>query len=59
MLVENFENSGPEKTSPSGDAVDEAEPVEGSTEEALRTLPAVLPASTVNGCRRRISQCRN
>jgi len=34
MLVENFENNGPEETSPSGDAVEEAEPVEESTEEA-------------------------
>ena len=34
MLVENFENNGPEETSPSGDAVEEAEPVEKSTEEA-------------------------
>jgi hypothetical protein len=31
MLVENFENNGPEETLPSGDAVEEAEPVEGST----------------------------
>jgi hypothetical protein len=44
MLVENFENNGPEETSPSGDAVEEAEPVEESTEEALRTLPAVRQA---------------
>ena len=34
MLVENFEDNGPEETSPSGDAVEEAEPVEESTEEA-------------------------
>jgi len=34
MLVENFENKGPEETSLSGDAVEEAEPVEESTEEA-------------------------
>jgi len=34
MLVENFEDNGPEETSPSGDAVEEAEPVEKSTEEA-------------------------
>ena len=34
MLVENFENNGPEETSPSGDAVEEAEPVEELTEEA-------------------------
>ena len=34
MLVENFENNGPEETSPSGDAVEEAEPVEESTEDA-------------------------
>ena len=34
MLVENFENNGPEETSPSGDAVEEAEPVEESTKEA-------------------------
>jgi hypothetical protein len=32
MLVENFEDNGPEETSPSGDAVEEAEPVEESTE---------------------------
>ena len=38
MLVENFEDNGPEETSPSGDAVEE------STEEALRTLPAVRQA---------------
>ena len=34
MLAESFENNGPEETSPSGDAVEEAEPVEESTEEA-------------------------
>ena len=34
MLVENFENNGHDETSPSGDAVEEAEPVEESTEEA-------------------------
>ena len=34
MLVENFEDNGPEETSPSGDAVEEVEPVEESTEEA-------------------------
>jgi len=34
MLVKNFENNGPEETSSSGDAVEEAEPVEESTEEA-------------------------
>ncbi|MBT4902823.1 MAG: hypothetical protein HON54_13080 [Verrucomicrobia bacterium] len=34
MLVENFEDNGPEETSSSGDAVEEAEPVEESTEEA-------------------------
>ena len=55
MLVENFENNGPEETSPSGDAVEEAEPVEESTEEALRTLPAVRQAvdraTCVNGQR--------
>ena len=34
MLVENFEDNGPEETSPSGDAVEEAEPVEESTKEA-------------------------
>ena len=34
MLVDNFEDNGPEETSPSGDAVEEAEPVEESTEEA-------------------------
>ncbi|MBT7911575.1 MAG: hypothetical protein HN607_13740 [Verrucomicrobia bacterium] len=34
MLVENFEDNGPEETSPSGYAVEEAEPVEKSTEEA-------------------------
>ena len=44
MLVENFEDNGPEETSPSGDAVEEVEPVEESTEEALRTLPAVRQA---------------
>jgi hypothetical protein len=44
MLAENFENNGPEETSPSGDAVEEAEPVEEATEEALRTLPAVRQA---------------
>ncbi len=38
MLVENFENNGPEETSPSGDAVEEAEPVEESTEEAVRAF---------------------
>ena len=38
MLVENFEDNGPEETSPSGDAVEE------STEEALRTLSAVRQA---------------
>ena len=32
MLVENFENNGPEEASPSGDAAEEAEPVEKSTE---------------------------
>ena len=37
MLVENFENNGPEETSPSGDAVEEAEPVEESTKEAEDT----------------------
>ncbi|MFL3666569.1 MAG: hypothetical protein ACJ06V_08310, partial [Verrucomicrobiota bacterium] len=37
MLVENFEDNGPEETSPSGDAVEEAEPVEESTEEAGNT----------------------
>ena len=36
MLVENFEDNGPEETSPSGDAVEEAEPVEESTEEFFR-----------------------
>ncbi|MBT7734784.1 MAG: hypothetical protein HN707_07725 [Verrucomicrobia bacterium] len=34
MLVENFEDNGPEETSPSGDAVEEAEPVGESTKEA-------------------------
>ena len=34
MLVENFENNGPEETSPSGDAVEEAESFEESIEEA-------------------------
>ncbi|MBT4227239.1 MAG: hypothetical protein HOD74_06695 [Verrucomicrobia bacterium] len=34
MLVENFEDNGPEETSPSGDVVEEAEPVEESTKEA-------------------------
>jgi len=34
MLVGNFEEEGSEETSPSGDAVEEAEPVEESTEEA-------------------------
>ena len=34
MLVENFEDNGPDETSPSGDAVEEAEPVEESTKEA-------------------------
>ena len=34
MLAESFENNGPEETSPSGDAVEEAEPVEESTEDA-------------------------
>ena len=38
MLVENFEDNGPEETSPSGDAVEE------SSEEALRTMPAVRQA---------------
>ena len=38
MLVENFEDNGPEETSPSGDAVEEAEPVEESTEEAVRAF---------------------
>ena len=36
MLVENFEDNGPEETSPSGDAVKEAKPVEESTEEFFR-----------------------
>ena len=38
MLAESFENNGPEETSPSGDAVEEAEPVEESTEEAVRAF---------------------
>jgi hypothetical protein len=50
MLAENFENNGPEETSPSGDAVEEAEPVEESTEEALRTLPAVRQAVNRADC---------
>ena len=36
MLVENFEDNGPEETSSSGDAVEEAEPVEELTEEVGR-----------------------
>ena len=47
MLAESFEpeeQEVSEETSPSGDAVEEAEPVEESTEEALRTLPAVRQA---------------
>ena len=39
MLVENFEDNGPEETSPSGDAVEEAEPVEESTEEVVQKFP--------------------
>ena len=31
IMIENFEDNGPEETSPSDDAVDEAEPVEEST----------------------------
>jgi hypothetical protein len=46
MLVENFENNGPEETSPSGDAVEEAEPVEESTEEAGDTGPLKGPTPT-------------
>jgi len=37
MLVENFEDNGPEETPPSGGAVEEAKPVEESTEEAANT----------------------
>ncbi len=46
MLVENFENNGPEETSSSGDAVEEAEPVEESTEEAGDTGPLKGPTPT-------------
>ena len=41
MLVESFEpeeQERSEETSPSGDAVEEAEPVEGATEEAVRAF---------------------
>ena len=44
MLVENFEDNGPEETSSSDDAVQE------STEEALRTLPAVRQAVDRAAC---------
>ena len=46
MLVKNFEEEeeGPEETSLSGAAVEEAEPVEESTEEASRTLPSSVPS---------------
>ena len=48
MLVKNFEEEeeeeGPEETLLSGAAVEEAEPVEESTEEAVRTLPSSAPS---------------
>ena len=44
MLVKKFEEEGPEESSLSGAAVEEAEPVEESTEEALRTLPSSAPS---------------
>ena len=46
MLVENFENNGPEETSSSGGAVEESEPVEESTEEAGDTGPLKGPTPT-------------
>ena len=44
MLVKKYEEEGPEESSLSGAAVEEAEPVEESTEEALRTLPSSAPS---------------
>ena len=35
MLVENFEDNGPEETSPSGDAVEESTEEAGDTEHVL------------------------
>jgi|GEM_PF-4947726 hypothetical protein len=48
MLVKKYEEEGPEESSLSGAAVEEAEPVEESTEEALRTL-RTLPSSAPSG----------
>ena len=53
MLVENFEDNGPEETSPSGDAVQEAEPEQVEPEgEQLMGLPpgwTQLPAHWLTG----------
>ena len=53
MLVENFEDNGPEETSPSGDAVQEAEPQQVEPEgEQLMGLPpgwTQLPAHWLTG----------
>ena len=53
MLVDNFEDNGPEETSPSGDAVQEAEPEQAEPEgEQLMGLPpgrTQLPAHWLTG----------
>lgn len=41
MLVKNFESNGPKETSPSWGAVEVAEPVEESSEEARDTEHAL------------------
>ena len=53
MLVDNFEDNGPEETSPSGDAGQEAEPEQAEPEgEQLMGLPpgrTQLPAHWLTG----------
>ena len=58
MLVENFEDNGPEETSPSGDAVEEAERLRNRPRKHCEHCrqcarrSTVLPAPTVRGCGR-------
>ncbi|HJN90485.1 MAG TPA: hypothetical protein QGG93_09150 [Verrucomicrobiota bacterium] len=52
MLAESFESQEQERseeTSPSGDAMEEAEPVEESTEEAVRAFCNQLPRQKSRG----------